>query len=198
MEGIENQYPDNTAYQFLRPSSSNKNNNSIIPSSTRRGISPLKESSTNIINNSNSSINLMLRDSKSLVSPIKPMAANNSLNFKKRAATSPTPTLISQNTKRKVAKTSSIRADEENISPIKPRYDKSNQDYKSRVNEHTHDEKLQEPCDIAEYPLWPPQSSAEAQLHRQLYLMEQKSKHYEELSRFLALERQFQIEVQER
>lgn len=185
MEGIENKYSDNPAYQFSRP-------NNII--STRKGITPLQESSANIINNNN--LTSMLRNNKLSTSPIK--TANDQLNFKKRAATSPTPTLISHNTKRKLNKTSSIKADEENISPIKPRYNKSKVIDKSpQVEQSPRTEQEQRTNDNIGYSLWPPQSIAEAQLHRQLYLMEQSSNHYQQLSNFLILERKFQIEAGE-
>ncbi|CCG21037.1 hypothetical protein CORT_0A06510 [Candida orthopsilosis Co 90-125] len=191
MEDIENKYSDNTAYQFSRP-------NNII--STRKGITPLQESSANIINNNN--LTSMLRNNKLFTSPIK--TANDQLNFKKRAATSPTPTLIPHNTKRKLNKTCSIKADEENISPIKPRYSKSNLDNKSKVTDKSpqveqspQTEQEQSTNDNIGYPLWPPQSIAEAQLHRQLYQMEQSANHYQQLSNFLVLERKFQIEAGE-
>ncbi|KAI5957953.1 hypothetical protein KGF57_002761 [Candida theae] len=205
MEGIENRYPENTAYQFLQPPFKSKHQNNSTTTLTKRSTAPLQETSTNILNNNNNNSHnnrsAMLRDSKSLASPIK-TTAHGPLNFKKRVATSPTPTLISQNTKRKYVKPSSIKADDENVSPINPRHLKTSPNHKSKsINDtsalYAEQDKTAGETIEYQYPLWPPQSVAEAEIHRQLYLMEQKAKHFEELSHFLALEQKYQLEVKE-
>ncbi|KAI5950395.1 hypothetical protein CANMA_005323 [Candida margitis] len=183
MEGIENHYPDNRAYQ------------QII--STKKGILPLQETSTNTI-----SSNSMLRNNKSLTSPVKP--TTDQLNWKKRGATSPMPALTWHNSRRKLTKTSSIKADEENIPPIKQLRDNLNlekpidNDKTSHGIQSTHPvQQIKTTDDNTAFAVWPPKSLIEVELHRKLYLAEHRAKHYEELSEFLVLERRFQIEAGE-
>lgn len=143
----------------------------------------------------------MLRNNKlsTTSSPIKP--TNDLRNIKKRAATSPTPAINSQNLKRKVNKISSIKADEENVSPIKQqRHDNLIIAEKSSFIEQSPRastgqllNSTNQPSNA--YPLWPPLSIDEVELHRQVYLMEQRAKYYESLSQFLTLERQLEMEV---
>lgn len=205
MEGIRSIHSDTTAYQFFIRSTSNNNGNT-----TRKGTLPLQETSTNIINNrtnnynnnnNNNNVTAMLRNNKlsTTSSPIKP--TNDLRNIKKRAATSPTPAINSQNLKRKVNKISSIKADEENVSPIKQqRHDNliiaeksSFIEQSPRASTGQLQNSTNQPSNA--YPLWPPLSIDEVELHRQVYLMEQRAKYYESLSQFLTLERQLEMEV---